>query len=114
MKPTTITTHLVEGESRPVLLKKYSNALYAASWHEQSSERYPVLLNFMTMETMGLTNEVLLAIVLDRLETFEAGSNPCVENSIAIAHLNTALDYLKERTARRIAQNVEGTMEPHE
>lgn len=51
----------------------------------------------------GLTNEVLLAIVQDRLEQFQLGQFPCVENLGAIRHVKLALMELHHRTGVRAA-----------
>lgn len=56
----------------------------------------------------GLSNEGLLACVLDRLLAFQAGPYPCQENQEAAAHVKIALDALQARTARRQAAGIEG------
>lgn len=60
----------------------------------------------------GLTQEVLLAIVIDRLECFQAGKFSCSENEAALSYVRSALGALKSRTAGRVARNVEGTLIP--
>jgi hypothetical protein len=57
----------------------------------------------------GLTNEVLLAVIIDRLEGFQEGPHACLENSQAIAHLRYALGLMRKRSERREAVGVEGT-----
>lgn len=57
----------------------------------------------------GVTHEALLAILIDRLECFEAGPYACMENAAALMHLRCALTVLHNRTAKRVARNVEGT-----
>ena len=57
----------------------------------------------------GLTHEALLAILIDRLEHFQAGQYACVENANALEHLRAALEQLNIRTRARIARGVEGT-----
>ena len=57
----------------------------------------------------GVTNEVLLAIVIDRLRSFQAGPCPSHENSEALRSAETALEWLKERTRDRMKRGVEGT-----
>lgn len=57
----------------------------------------------------GVTNEVLLAIVIDRLRAFQAGPFKCVENELALQKVEDALWQLQERTKARIARGVEGT-----
>lgn len=56
----------------------------------------------------GLTQEALLAIVIDRLQSFQAGPFACPENADALTHATKALEALKSRTRARIARGVEG------
>lgn len=56
----------------------------------------------------GVTEEALLAIVDDRLRSFQAGPYPCAENELALAHVERALEELQNRTARRRATGIEG------
>jgi hypothetical protein len=55
----------------------------------------------------GTTNEALIEILVDRLNVMNA-KFPCRETSIAVTHLETALLWLKERTAKRVKRGVEG------
>ncbi len=57
----------------------------------------------------GVTHEALLAILIDRLEGFQAGPFASPYNEAALDHLRSALAVLKERTQERMARNVEGT-----
>ena len=57
----------------------------------------------------GVTQEVLLAIVIDRLRCFQAGPFACKENAEALDHAQQSLDWLKSRTKARMARGVEGT-----
>jgi hypothetical protein len=57
----------------------------------------------------GLTNEVLLSIVADRLRSFQAGPCACPENAVALNHINDALAALRMRTIERMRRGVEGT-----
>lgn len=56
----------------------------------------------------GLTHEVLLAIIKDRLECFQAGPFPSPHNANALSYVDMALFYLQERTRERMARGVEG------
>lgn len=56
----------------------------------------------------GLTCESLLAIVHDRLECFQSGGYPCVENEDALWHVRGALEALHSRTMDRLRRGVEG------
>jgi len=56
----------------------------------------------------GITQEVLLAIVIDRLRAFQAGPFPSNYNDSALMHCEQALEQLKARTRERMARGVEG------
>lgn len=57
----------------------------------------------------GITNENLLAVVIDRLAGFQAGKFRCEQNGIALQKVQEALFWLANRTALREARGVEGT-----
>lgn len=57
----------------------------------------------------GITQEVLLAIIRDRLESFQKGPFACKENGRALASILDAIHWLEFRTLKRMARNVEGT-----
>lgn len=57
----------------------------------------------------GLTHEVLLAILADRLRGFQSGPYACDENAQALAHIEGAQAVLQARTKARMARGVEGT-----
>ena len=57
----------------------------------------------------GITQEVLLAIVADRLRSFQAGPYSCKENAVALTHIETAMLWLHKRTLDRMQRGVEGT-----
>ncbi len=57
----------------------------------------------------GVTNEDLLAIVIDRLYGFQAGKFKCRENAIALTKLEETQMWLYRRTALREKRGVEGT-----
>ncbi len=57
----------------------------------------------------GITQEVLLAIVADRLQAFQAGPYACAENADALSHVLAAQEALLSRTRARMARGVEGT-----
>ncbi len=56
----------------------------------------------------GCHQEDLLAIVLDRLQSFQDGDFKCRENEIAIIKLEEAMHWLNHRTDKRIRRGVEG------
>jgi hypothetical protein len=57
----------------------------------------------------GLSNEALLAIVEDRLKSFQAGPYACENNEWALDCVREAMHFLKERTRERVQRGVEGT-----
>lgn len=59
----------------------------------------------------GITHEALIAIILDRMRSFQEGPYACRENALAITKLEEALMWLHKRTQGREARGVEGTME---
>ncbi len=58
----------------------------------------------------GVTNEMLISAVIDRLEHFQAHEQTrCRENAMVITKLEEALHWLRHRTQERLARGVEGT-----
>jgi hypothetical protein len=56
----------------------------------------------------GVTQEVLLAIVADRLRSFQAGPFSCRENALALTKVEEAMHWLHKRTLDRMRRGVEG------
>lgn len=57
----------------------------------------------------GLTHEVLLAILADRLRGFQKGPYSCKANACALTHIEEAQHWLQQRTLERMRRGVEGT-----
>lgn len=57
----------------------------------------------------GISGEALLAIVIDRLRSFQSGPFACNENMHALVCATECLNWLQKRTKDRIAAGVEGT-----
>lgn len=57
----------------------------------------------------GLTHEALLAIVADRLRSFQKGPFSCKANACALTHIEEAMHWLQQRTIERMRRGVEGT-----
>ena len=57
----------------------------------------------------GVTHEVLLAIVADRLRSFQAGPYSCKANACALTHIEEAQHWLQQRTLERMRRGVEGS-----
>lgn len=56
----------------------------------------------------GITNEALIAIVIDRLQGAQQGPFKCRENALAITELESASFWLAKRTLDRMTRGVEG------
>ena len=57
----------------------------------------------------GCHQEDLLAIVIDRLQSFQAGEYACIENDLALIAVQEAIHWLNYRTNGRVKRGVEGT-----
>ena len=57
----------------------------------------------------GCCNEDLIAMVIDRLESFQKSEFSCSENALAITKLEEALHWLRHRTNKRERAGIEGT-----
>ena len=57
----------------------------------------------------GISDEALLAIVIDRLEGFQTGPFRSRYNALAITKLEEAMHWLEARTNDRAKRGVEGT-----
>jgi hypothetical protein len=56
----------------------------------------------------GVTQEALLAIVMDRLQSFQRGPFACRENALALTKIEEAQHWLFSRTLARMQRGVEG------
>lgn len=56
----------------------------------------------------GITQEALLAIIADRLRSFQQGKFSCKENACALTHIEEAMHWLQQRTIARMRRGVEG------
>ena len=63
------------------------------------------------MGVNGITQEVLLEIVADRLRCFQEGPYACRENALALTKIEEAQHWLHHRTLKRMQRGVEGTHE---
>jgi len=80
--------------------------------HGQSAKHSTILFQngpIPEVGVNGITHEVLLAIVADRLRGFQSGPYACEENASALHNIEIALDALMCRTRDRIQRGVEGT-----
>lgn len=95
--------------------------LYGISWADaaasvRSPRRHQVVLPFQDgpvseVGVNGVSNEALLAVVIDRLKAFQAGPYDCRENLIALTKLQEGMRWLHQRTRARMERGVEGKQE---
>lgn len=57
----------------------------------------------------GISQEALIAVLIDRLEGFQSGQFQCHDNQVALDSLQNARLWLHKRTMDRVARGVEGT-----
>ena len=100
-----ITTHRQAGRANlAVRIDAEEQAEGAAPWRYRLEPSgfaaSAVLLDFAQGRYGGLTNEALLAVVMDRLEAFQAGAFAYEENGLALRHLNRAMEWLRRRAVR--------------
>ena len=90
---------------------------YALSYTTDDGQRPTYVLHFQhggiaERGVTGITNEALLAVLIDRLAGFQAGPFPSDTNASALEHCRQALMALQERTRERLARGVEGATRP--
>lgn len=121
-----IETHKVNGCNKAIRLgvldepgqggacHKYVAYIPNDEFNEELNASLAVHLNFQNgpvadVGTNGITHEVLLAVLIDRLEGFQSGKFACDENAEALDHIRHAMKALQSRTLKRVARGVEGT-----
>jgi hypothetical protein len=114
-----ITTHMVEGDSVNHLstIEVLDEPGQGGANHEyriqfpdgQGARIYFQNGPIREFGVNGCTHEEFLAILIDRMEGFQAGQYACTQNEDALSHLRAALNLLQYRTRERIRRGVEGT-----
>lgn len=97
-----------------VVSAEYFNNLHSHVSNEGYKSNLNTAINFQNgvikeNGVNGCQNEDLIAIVIDRLQSFQKSKFNCRENALAITKLEEALMWLNKRTNDRIARGVEGT-----
>ena len=120
----TLTDHIVSGDQTMQLKLNVldlpgaggANHEYAISWEGTvpGGPDSSIQISFQNgpikeFGVNGITQEALLAIVIDRLRSFQAGPFSCRANAIALTKIEESLMWLKRRTVARIKRGVEGT-----
>lgn len=121
----TITDHVVRGDPAPQLAitvldepgpggANHRYKIGHPGTGEEFDEGIAVYLEFQNgpineAGVNGVTQEALLAVVIDRLRSFQAGPYSSSLNAEALKHCRAALLALQMRTHERIKRGVEGT-----
>lgn len=112
-----LTAHVVKA-NEPVKVTALDPRGHGGASHDYLFEAGPYRreINFQNgfSGINGITNEAVLAVLIDRMEGFQSGPFPCEENEAALGHLRKALEELLARMVTRIDQGVEGKDIPHE
>jgi len=82
--------------------------------HATESAASPVEITFQKgpvqeVGVNGVTDEALLAVILDRIQGFQRGPFGCRENAIVVTKLQEAMHWLRHRAEDREVRGVEGT-----
>ena len=118
----TITDHVVNPANDQLTIEVLdesgaggANHVYQVrGYHSKEADETAVVIRFQNgpineVGVNGITQEVLLAIVADRLRSFQAGSFACRENALALTKIEEAQHWLQQRTIARMRRGVEGT-----
>ena len=116
--PREITTHHVDGLGTELKITAADNiiqggacALYQLGF-DGSANSLKIALPFQLSvndRENPVTNEALLAVIADRLQSFQEGPLACQENATALTHCQYALMALHRRTRDRTQRGVSGT-----
>lgn len=119
-----LTDHIVEGDTANHQVEISvmdepgqggANHKYSIRWKNERDRTEPhCFIGFQDgpiqeVGVNGVTGEALVAIVIDRLRSFQAGPYKNRENAIALTHFEEGLMWLQRRTRERMARGVEGT-----
>jgi len=116
----TLDGHKVNGANEQLTINVLDEPGHGGACHEYSINGFessgPLVLKFQDgpiaeVGVNGVTHEVLLAILIDRLEGFQRGNYANPHNEDALKFLQAAQTALHTRTRERIARGVEGTHE---
>lgn len=119
-----LTSHIVNGLNEALQINVLDEPGQGGACHEYEILLTPVAsqpavtncwkINFQNGPVKvagfnGISQEALLAVVEDRLLSFQAGQYACRENAIALTKIQEAMQWLQKRTRDRMARGVEGT-----
>lgn len=112
----TITHHQLNGANNALQIHAIDQPGAGGANHVYEITGYPddpLRLSFQNgpiaeKGVNGITQEALLAVVIDRLESFQAGPYPSKDNENALKHARLAMKALHNRTKERLTRGVEG------
>ena len=118
MRP--ITNHQVNGLNEALTITAFDppdNGVASTSYVISTDDGVKCWINFQNgppaeSGVNGISNEALLAIVQDRLSSYQSSMFACHDNQMALIDVSNALYRLRERTKARAARGVEGTLVP--
>lgn len=118
----TITDHVVNPANDQLTIEVLdesgasgANHVYQVrGYHSKEADETAVVIRFQNgpineVGVNGITQEVLLAIVADRLRSFQTGSFACRENALALTKVEEAQHWLQQRAIARMRRGIEGT-----
>lgn len=100
------------GANHYYLISGYSNHLNPSDPDDVDEDACLILFQngpIAEVGVNGVTHEALLAIVADRLRSFQKGPFSCKANACALTHIEEAMHWLQQRTIERMRRGVEGT-----
>lgn len=100
------------GANHAYLVEGFDNSTNPSDPDDQDADTTLILFQNGPINEVGvngITQEVLLAIVADRLRSFQAGPFSCRENALALTKIEEAMHWLQQRTLRRMRAGVEGS-----
>jgi hypothetical protein len=119
-----IKDHIVNPINDKIILKVMDASDVDGTNHHYRMEYSPDKFGYLLAQTLtfqngiisevginGITQEILIAICIDRLRSFQAGNFCCRESALALTKLEEAQMWLHSRTRSRMDRGVEGTHE---
>ena len=113
-----ITNHKIENNIEQIIIMATDEPSFGNAYHQyeisMGADTPPLIINFQKgpikeFGVNGIKEEILLSILIDRLESFQNSAFACVENGFSLSKIKEALWWLQQRTIKRIQRNVEGT-----
>lgn len=114
--PRTLTSHKVNGLNEALVIEVLDEPGQGGACHEymislqkgaEVSKVAGCSISFQNGPILevgynGISQEALLAVVEDRLQSFQVGQYACRENAIALMKIQEAMMWLQKRTRDRM------------